>query len=501
LPVIQGSRGATVLVGMPGFVVGAGEVVDGELWLGVETTADLVGCAGCGTRAVGHGRYKTLVRDLPISGRPTVLVWSKRRWRCPELACDVSTWSETSAEIGSRAVMTERARRRLADMVNVDGDSIASAAGFFGVGWHAANQAVADYTDPVICDEERLEGVAAIGVDEKRFLSATKDRRTVFTTQIVDLDRHRLLDVIPGRSKDVLDTWLTDRGDDWCARIRPATLDPAAGYRRAFKDRLANVTLVVDHFHAIRLANRAIDDVRRRVQQQTLGHRGRKGDPLYRIRPVLLTADERLSEDRFAGMQAMLTRGDPDGEVAAAWIAKELLRDVYRARDEAHVGDEFATYLPSAEQQRRGGIHGHGQIEEIRHRLFGLGDVHGPDVELATDHRHDLDAEQIRCGYLLAMQTLRVVDAVGPPIGNRWRNDRGVNGEHAQIRARRWRPRCSAGPCCGVRSGRGLRRWLGWRLLTPTSPPRTAGARCQVVVWRRVEQLTGLLLAVELDVA
>lgn len=336
MPVIQGSGAVTMLVGMPGFVVGATQLVDGELWLRVETTADVVGCAGCGSRAVGHGRQRTVVRDLPISGRPTVLVWSKRRWRCVEGACETNTWSETSSEIAARAVMTERARRRLAEMVNVDGDSIAGAAVFFGVGWHAANQAVADHTDPVIADPDRLAGVTAIGVDEKRFLNATPTHRTVFTTQIVDLDRHRLLDVVPGRSKDVLGTWLEERGDDWCAEIHLATLDPAAGYRRALEDHLPNVTLVVDHFHAIRLANRAIDDVRRRVQNDTLGHRGRKDDPLYRIRRVLLTGDERLTEDRFAWMQAMLDRGDPHGEVAAAWIAKELLRDVYRAVDEAH---------------------------------------------------------------------------------------------------------------------------------------------------------------------
>jgi transposase len=119
--------------------------------------------------------------------------------------------------------------------------------------------------------------------------------------------------VIEGRSRDVLGDWLEARGDDWCARIRLATLDPAAGYRRAFEDRLPNVTLVVDHFHAIRLANRAIDDVRRRVQQHTLGHRGRKGDPLYRIRRILLTADEKLTEDRFAWMQAMLTEATRRG--------------------------------------------------------------------------------------------------------------------------------------------------------------------------------------------
>ncbi len=148
--------------------------------------------------------------------------------------------------------------------------------------------------------------------------------------------------MIPGRSKDVLDEWLAERDEDWCAGIRLATLDPAACYRRALTDHLPNVTLVGDHFHTIRLANRAIDDVRRRIQQESLGHhpcirhRGRKGDPLYRICRILLTADERLSEDRFAWMQAMLTRGDPGGEVAVAWIADELLRHVYATCDEAH---------------------------------------------------------------------------------------------------------------------------------------------------------------------
>lgn len=336
LSVIQGSRGATVLVGMAGFVVGAQELVAGELWLYVETTAEVVGCPGCGTRAVGHGRARTAVRDLPVSGRPTVLMWAKRRWWCPDSDCVVATWSETTDAIAARAVLTQRARRRLAEMVNIDGDSIAGAAAAFGVGWHTANRAVADHTDPHIDDPARLVGVEAIGVDEKRFGNATPEHRTTYTTQIVDLDRHRLLDVIEGRSRDVLGGWLSERGDDWCHRIRLATLDPAAGYRKALEDHLSHATLVVDHFHAIRLANQAIDDVRRRVQQHTRGHRGRKADPLYRARRVLLTADERLTEDRFEWMRSLLEVGDPDGEVSAAWIAKELLRDVYSAVDEAH---------------------------------------------------------------------------------------------------------------------------------------------------------------------
>lgn len=336
MTVFHDSHGATALVGMAGFVVGAQALVDGEWWLHVETTASVVDCEDCGSRAVGHGRTRTPVRDLEISGRPTVLVWAKRRWRCPDPDCGRSTWSERSEQIAPRAVMTERARKALAERVNIDGDTIAAAATEFGVGWHTANTAVAEHTDPVIDAPGRLEGITAIGVDEKRFLNATPKKRTRFTTQIVGLEGHRVLDVVEGRSRSVLGDWLIERGEAWCAQIQVATLDPAAGYRAALEEHLPNATLVVDHFHAIKLANTAIDDVRRRVQQDTLGHRGRKGDPLYRARRVLLSASERLSEERFEWMQSLITAGDPDGEVGAAWVAKELLRSVYAATSIAH---------------------------------------------------------------------------------------------------------------------------------------------------------------------
>jgi len=35
-------------------------------------------------------------------------------------------------------------------------------------------------------------------------------------------------------------------------------------------------------------------------------------------------------------MRTLLDAGDPDGEVAAAWVAKELLRDVFAAGGQAH---------------------------------------------------------------------------------------------------------------------------------------------------------------------
>ena len=75
---------------------------------------------------------------------------------------------------------------------------------------------------------------------------------SALTTQIDDLDRHRLLDVIEGRSADVLGSWLAERGVDWCAGITLATLDPAAGYRKALDTHLPNTVRAVDHIQRLR---------------------------------------------------------------------------------------------------------------------------------------------------------------------------------------------------------------------------------------------------------
>ena len=66
---------AETIVDLPGFVIlGAGEY-GGELELLVETTATEVYCGRCGTRAQVHDRREHLLRDVPVAGRATVLVW------------------------------------------------------------------------------------------------------------------------------------------------------------------------------------------------------------------------------------------------------------------------------------------------------------------------------------------------------------------------------------------------------------------------------------------
>jgi transposase len=147
----------------------------------------------------------------------------------------------------------------------------------------------------------------------------------------VDLERGRLLDLVGDRTRAAVAGWLGARPAAWLAQVGMVALDPWRGYASALVAPLGHATVVVDHFHAVRLANAVVDQVRRRVQQATLGHRGRKPDPLYRICKLLLTAAEQLTSRGRGRLRAGLTTGDPDGEVAAAWQGKELLRAVYAA--------------------------------------------------------------------------------------------------------------------------------------------------------------------------
>jgi len=326
----HGSDGATALFDMAGFVVRAHAISDGEWGLVVETTADRVGCPACGVRAVGHGRRRVEVRDLPIAGRPVRLVWAKRIWRCPDGDCAAVTWSEAHEQIGPRALLTRRARVEICRRVGQDADSVAQVAREFGVGWHTAMGAVREHGMSLVEDPERLGAPNALGLDETSFLRAGPKHPTVMITGFVDLDRHQLLDVAEGRSGQVVRDWLDDRPAQWVAAIDVAVIDPFRGYATGLTDRL-DATIVVDHFHAIRLANKAIDDARRRVQQESLGHRGRRDDPLYRIRRRLLVGHERLTDQQHARLVMMLGHGDRHGDVTNTYLAKELLRDVYDA--------------------------------------------------------------------------------------------------------------------------------------------------------------------------
>ena len=327
---MDGSGDAHALLGMDGFVVLASTDEEGECFVLVETKDRVVGCPSCGVIARGHGRSVVQVRDLPMAGRATRLVWRKRRWLCPDPDCARRSFTERSDLV--EGSLTTRAAREICRRVGEDGHSVAQVAREFGVGWSTAMEAVRRHGVPLVEDSERMAGVAALGIDEHKMLSASRMRNTFYATSFVDIGSGRLLDVVPGRNADDVAYWLFGATPEWKAGVGHVAIDPHRGYANGLLRGLPDALVTVDHFHATKLANEVINDVRRRVQNEILGRRGHRDDPLYRTRRLMTRGWECLAPHQRERLFTALREGDPDGEVGATILGKELLREVYAAK-------------------------------------------------------------------------------------------------------------------------------------------------------------------------
>ena len=347
---VDPTRALVLIVGL-----GAGVTVTevrgvrgGPLAVGIELS-ERPCCWGCGGRVWAHGTSKVRLADLPAFGRPVRLVWAKRRWRCPEGSCSVGTFTDQQPAIAlPRARVTARAARHATRRAGA-GRAISEIAAELGAGWHTVMAAVHRWGGALLeADTARIDGVTALGLDEILMFRRGRYRRQHWGTTIVDTRRGVLLDIVAGRSAQGATRWIRARSSRWRQRVRWGVMDLSGPYRKTFTDALPHARQVADPFHVIKLANSTIDDVRRRVNNETTGGRGTKGDPLYRIRRLLLTAAERVTERGRTKLRGLLAAGDPHGEVRDAWHAKETLRGVYRIPDRdtaAETLDELARDL------------------------------------------------------------------------------------------------------------------------------------------------------------
>jgi len=150
---------------------------------------------------------------------------------------------------------------------------------------------------------------------------------------VADVENHQIIDILATRKYVDVAGWIDKQPRGWKKRIRFGALDMSPTYAAVYSVMLPNAAQVVDPFHVVSLANRCLDAVRRRVQTEQTGHRGRRDDPLFRARRVLLRGEETLDQGATERLWSLLALDDPGAEVAIAYRVKERLRDFYRTRD------------------------------------------------------------------------------------------------------------------------------------------------------------------------
>jgi transposase len=305
-------------------------------------------CRRCGAEGVPRDSVTRRLAHEPFGWRPTTLLITIYRYRCGN--CRHVWRQDTSNAAEPRAKLSRRALRWALEAIVCQHLSIARVAEALAVSWHTANDAVlAEGRRVLINDPHRFDGVAVIGVDEHCWRHTRRGDK--YVTVIIDLTPvrdgtgpARLLDMVEGRSKQVLTIWLQQQTTQFRDGIEVVAMDGFTGFKTAAAEQLPDAVAVMDPFHVGALAGDALDRCRQRVQQATCGHRGRTGDPLYGIRRVLRTGADLLTDRQHARLVAVFA-DERHVEVEATWGIYQRIVAAYRNPDRAAAKTELTKII------------------------------------------------------------------------------------------------------------------------------------------------------------
>lgn len=299
-------------------------------------------CPGCGLVGVYRDSVERRVSDVPVVGHPMQLRVRVPRYRCMHDGCAREVFAhDTSTLARPGASTTRRCGEYVLRRLAIDKATVAAVARELGRSWDTVNSVAVTATEALLlgAGPARLDGVTVIGVDEHKWAHVFGADGDGFVTVITDLTdvvagrgRARLLDLVPGRSAAALKSWLEARDQSFRDSVRVVAMDGFGGYKNAATEAVPQAATVMDPFHVVALAGHKLDLCRQRVQQDTLGHRGRSGDPLYRVRRTLRTRLGLLTDKQRTRLEAVFA-GEEHVAVEVTWWAYQQIIAAYATDD------------------------------------------------------------------------------------------------------------------------------------------------------------------------
>ena len=110
-------------------------------------------------------------------------------------------------------------------------------------------------------------------------------------------------------------------------RLRAVSMDMTGGYAKSVRQHAPQATIVIDNYHVVQLATKALDEVRREHWNE-LRRSGQadKASQFKRDRWALLKNPDELT-DHQAAVLAHIRQGG--GKLARAWAMKEMVREIF----------------------------------------------------------------------------------------------------------------------------------------------------------------------------
>lgn len=302
----------------------------------------LLTCPDCGTKVSGRfeERPPRRWRHLSVLGHMTFLEGTIRRLRCPR--CELVVTEEVPW-----ARPQSKFTRPFEDTVAFLAQKLPTThvCEMLQISWVTVGS-IADRVVDEWLDENRLSGLKRIGVDE---ISYRKHHR--YLTVVVDHDTGAVVWVGEGKSSETLGAFFDELGPAGRESIELVTMDMSAAYQKAVREKLPRAEIVFDRFHLAKLAQDALDEVRRskrdeleRIKATSPGGASTKG-----LRWILLkrpdhltdTEDDRLSN--LAALNAPLYRG---------YLLKETFLDLFEAPTLEQAETDLNAWLAWASRSR-----------------------------------------------------------------------------------------------------------------------------------------------------
>jgi len=333
-------------------------------------------CPGCGSEGVYRDTVVRKVTDVPVVGHPLRLRVRVPRYRCTTSDCSREVFAHNTSRLARPGwSTTRRCARYILRRLMIDRATVAAVARELGLSWDTVNGIAMDATAMIVAaDTTRLDGVRVIGVDEHRWSHTRRPDEDGYVTVIIDLTpvlegtgRARLLDLVAGRSAAALKTWLADQSPQFRDQIQVVAMDGFGGYKTAATEILPDATAVMDPFHVVALAGAKLDVCRQRVQQQTCGHRGRTGDPLYGVRRALRTRFPLLSSRQQARLTTVFA-DDNHLAVLITWSVYQRLIAAYCQPDRRRGKAMLASIIDSLRRGVPAGLEELAQLGRTLHR-------------------------------------------------------------------------------------------------------------------------------------
>lgn len=286
-------------------------------------------CPDCKSDLYRHGSKVQVYADIPMYGKPVLLQIARKRYRCKSCG---KVFPEPLPDIDSKRDMTERLVRYIEERCLRETFSKLSRE--VGV----ADNTISNIFEDYVAEKKKtvhFETPTILGIDELKII---KEYRCMLT----NIEKSSIFDLLPSRKKIEVSAYLKALPDK--QNIKVVTMDMWNPYRQAVSEQLPGRLCVADKFHVTRMANEALEKVRKAIRQG-LDHKTRI--QLKDERFILLKRHAEIDEAEKIRMHKWF---DLFPALRSAHEAKEHFFAIYDHRDRQDAeaaAKEWEKRLPS----------------------------------------------------------------------------------------------------------------------------------------------------------